>query len=264
MFLTVGEISRILGISAETIRYYVKEGIITPQKNKENNYWAYSSEDLMKLTDVLFYRNMHLTMRDIKEIMNDLPLAEIGRILDGRKNELIREIKTCVDALNELAVWEEKYKEEIRRIGKFEIGAMPSEFRRDGCLEEAQHMARYLEQCFDLDKEDWGSVSISFFYDLRYPEAGMQRYLSIEGSLKVKPSNTRRISATAIEEKAECCLITEVHYSDDVQQMIEPMIEYAKEQGLLLEGTFYGREDTNYYIKGKRTGLYKVYAPIKR
>ena len=32
MFLTVGEISKALGISNEAIRYYVKEGIIKPKK----------------------------------------------------------------------------------------------------------------------------------------------------------------------------------------------------------------------------------------
>ncbi|MEG2013331.1 MAG: MerR family transcriptional regulator, partial [Anaerovoracaceae bacterium] len=69
MFLTVGEISKALGMSAEAIRYYVKEGLITPTRNAENNYWEYSSDDLMRLTDILFYRSMDLTLRDIKQIM---------------------------------------------------------------------------------------------------------------------------------------------------------------------------------------------------
>lgn len=54
MFLSVGEISKILGVSTETVRHYVQEGVISPQKNEENNYWEYSSEDFLRLTDVLF------------------------------------------------------------------------------------------------------------------------------------------------------------------------------------------------------------------
>lgn len=258
MFLTVGEISKALGISAEAIRYYVKEGIITPKKNEENNYWEYSSEDLMKLTDVLFYRNMNLTMKQIKRIMGGLALEKLGDIMDERKAELIKEIKEGVDALHALTVWEDSYKEEIALIGTFKMGAMPAEFRRYGCFEEPNHMARYLEECFDLDKEDWGSVSISFYYNIDDNEANLQRYLSIEGSLKVRPSTS---GEAAIEEKAENCLITEAHYSDDVFEMIQPMIDYAKEQGIRLKGEFYGREDTNYFVDGKRSGLYKIYAP---
>ena len=37
MNLTVGEISKVLGISADSIRYYVKEGLIKPTKNVANN-----------------------------------------------------------------------------------------------------------------------------------------------------------------------------------------------------------------------------------
>ena len=70
MYLTVGEISKALGISTEANCYYVKEGIITPKRNEENNYWVYSSEDLMKLTGIMFYRSMGLTMKDIKDIMS--------------------------------------------------------------------------------------------------------------------------------------------------------------------------------------------------
>ena len=107
MYLTVGEISKALGISTEAIRYYVKEGIITPKRNEENNYWVYSSDDLMKLTDIMFYRSMGLTMKDIKDIMSGLALSE--KILKTRKMSMlgtwILGIIVCVDNyLNCLAV----------------------------------------------------------------------------------------------------------------------------------------------------------------
>lgn len=259
MYLTVGEISKALGISTEAIRYYVKEGIITPRRNQENQYWEYSSDDLMKLTDIMFYRSMGLTMKDIKQIMLGSSLEEIAGVMDVRKQELLKEIKKNVDYLNELAVWESEYKREVSLLNRFEIGSMPAEFRRQGCMEEANHMVRYLKECFDLDKEDWGAVSISFYYDLRDTQPKLQRYLSIAGSQKLKPSN---FAENAIEERAEYCLITEVHYSDDVHDMIDPLLAYAEKNSIRLTGAFYGREDTNYFVNGERKGLYKVYAPI--
>ncbi len=57
-------------------------------------------------------------------------------------------------------------------------------------------------------------------------------------------------------------LITEVHYSDDVHDMIDPLLAYAEKNSIRLTGAFYGREDTNYFVNGERKGLYKVYAPI--
>jgi DNA-binding transcriptional MerR regulator len=63
MYLTVGEISKVLGISTEMIRFYVREGIITPRQNEENGYWEYSSSDVMVLSDILFYRDLDLPLR---------------------------------------------------------------------------------------------------------------------------------------------------------------------------------------------------------
>ena len=37
MKLTVGEISKVLGISNENIRYYVRTGLLNPEQNVENN-----------------------------------------------------------------------------------------------------------------------------------------------------------------------------------------------------------------------------------
>lgn len=89
MYLSVGEISKALGISNETIRHYVQEGIIAPHKNPENNYWEYSSEDFIRLSDVLFYRSVGLSIKEIKNIMNDdIPVEEIGSVMKARRTEL--------------------------------------------------------------------------------------------------------------------------------------------------------------------------------
>jgi len=260
MRLTVGEISKALGISNESIRYYVDAGLITPEKNIQNNYWEYSSDDLNRLTDILFYRSMGLNVREIKTIMDGLPLENLGDVIDERKSALIKDIHQSMEALWNLNDWHERYKTEMDLLGKYTIGDMPVGFRRDSTYEEATHMAKYIEDCFDLDKEDWGDVSISFYYNTADQDPKLQRYLSIEHSIKINPSNTNE---TSIEEKAEHCLITEVHFSDNVMEMIQPIIDYASEAGYKLTGVFYGRENTNYFAGGKRLGLYRVYAPIE-
>lgn len=262
MYLNVGEISRALGISAEAIRYYVKEGIITPRQNTENGYWEYSSDDLMRLTDVLFYRSMDLTMKEIKKIMLGAPLEEIGPIIDKRRNDLIREIKEKMDALESLTDWRERYTEELELIGRFVIGAMPTGYRQDLDFEEPEHIARYIEKFFNLEKGDWGTFSISFFYDIHHGDGKLQRYLSIDGAQKLRLDNLFG-AREYVQEKAERCIITQVHYQDDVSQMIRPILDYAESQGIPLTGTFYGRENTNYFTGGIRSAIYKVYAPIQ-
>lgn len=260
MYLTVNEISKALGIPTETIRYYVREGIITPRKNKENNYWEYSSEDLIKLTDVLFYRTVSFTIQEIKEIMTEnIPLEGIGSMIEAKKKELIAEIERSVASLHELMDWSELLQEEIEQIGSYRIGPMPVSYRRRGCYEQAQHIAHYIEKCFDFDKGDWGDVSVSFSVNLHEPVPKLERYVSFAGSLRLKSTN---LSGDIIAEQAENCLITEVHYSDDPMEMCAGLLEYAKENHIELDGRVYGRENTNYYVDGRRMSIYCLYAVI--
>lgn len=261
MYLNAHEIAKALGISTETIRYYVREGLITPHKNEGNGYWEYSSEDLMKITDILFYRSMSLTIPDIKAIMTEeLPLEELQPLLERRKNELIDEIRQKTEELHILQGWSMDHLREMQALGTYRIGPMPASYRRAGCYDSTQHMAQYLKSCFDFEKGNWGDVSLSFSYDMTAEPPRMERYLSFMGSIRLKPSNLGR---DILVEQAERCLITEAHYSDDPMQMLAPMLDYAKQHDLALTGQFYGRENTNYFADGHRRGIYCLYAVLK-
>lgn len=259
MYLSVGEISKTLGISTEAIRHYVQEGIITPHKNAENNYWEYSSDDFIRLSDVLFYRSMGLSVKEIKTIMKGVPVEGIGDIIKERRAELINVIKETVDMMQRLDSWEECYWDEIGLLGRYKIGPMPIEYRREDFITENEHIANSLRKCFDLEREDWMCLSVSFYYHLQEKEKGLQKYFSFNENTRLKICNAK---TGGIAEKADNCLITEVLFSDDPQAMLAPMIAYAEEQDIALTGEFYGREETNFYQGGKRLGLYKVYAPI--
>lgn len=261
MYLTANEISKALNISTETIRYYVREGLLTPHRNSSNSYWEYSSEDLMKLTDILFYRSMSLTIPEIKAIMTEnLPLEQLQQVIEHRKSELIAELREKADTLHELQRWSELYLEELHSIGTFRMGPMPTCYRRRDCYDQSRHIAEYLRNCFDFERGNWMDISMSFSVDTTAPQPRMERYLSFCGSVRLKPSNLR---SDIIVEQAPHCLITEAHYSDDPMEMIRPMQEYAAANGIRLTGRFYGRENTNYFVDGRRMAIYCIYGVIQ-
>lgn len=260
MYLSVGEISKALGISNEAIRHYVQEGIISPHKNPDNNYWEYSSDDFIRLSDVLFYRSVGLSIKEIKSIMNDgIPVEQIGEVIKERRAELINAIKDAVNMMQRLDEWEEYYQREIALMGSFMIGPMPLEYRRIRYIDENKHIANALRECFDLEKEDWMNLSLSFYYNTAEPEKGMRKYFSFPEDTRLKIGNTK---ADMIEEKADNCLISEVYFSENAQEMTAPLLAYAAEHGIALTGVIYGREETNFFESGSRSGLYRLYAPI--
>lgn len=261
MYLTANEISKALNMTTEAIRHYTREGLVTPHRNENNGYWEYSSEDLLRLTDILFYRSMSLTIPEIKSIMVDeMPLEDIQQVIERRISALIAEIREKMDTLGELQRWSELHMEEMRSLGTFRTGPMPPSYRCRGCYDSSRHMAEYLRGNFDFERGNWMDMSLSFSYDRNAPQPRMERYLSFSDSVRLKPSN---MHGDLIEEQEPRCLITETHYSDDPMEMLQPMLDYAAANGIHLSGKFYGHENTNYFADGQRKAIYCIYAVIE-
>lgn len=82
----IGEVSKILNIPVETIRYYEKIGIINPYKDEENNYRYYESEDINLLLDYKKYKSLGFSTNKISKIMTQDSLDEfIDEISENKK-----------------------------------------------------------------------------------------------------------------------------------------------------------------------------------
>lgn len=259
MRLTVGEITEVLGITNETIRYYVREGLIKPEKNPENNYWEYSSEDVLVISDILFYRYLGISLNNIKRIVHGLPLPEIGKVIDETEQEVRAKIEEYTICLENLKKWKSHYEEELEGIGKFRMSYMPASLRIGRELSSEEHIANYLRGNIQIEKEDWRFVSLSFFCDLKKEPEVMYKYISLNKTAKTFEKN---LEHELVEEPSEYCLSTQVYFSDNIQEMVGPLLKYAEDNAIELSGKIYGRERTNYYVDNERRCLYSLYAPV--
>jgi MerR family transcriptional regulator, thiopeptide resistance regulator len=66
---TVKQLSRLAGVTPRTLRYYDQIGLLRPTRVADNGYRYYGQEAVLRLQQIMFYREL------------DLPLEEIGRIL---------------------------------------------------------------------------------------------------------------------------------------------------------------------------------------
>lgn len=175
MYLTVGEISKALGMSSEVIRFYVREGLLKPHQNEENSYWEYSSDDVMLLSDILFYRSMNLSVSEIKEIFGGMEVEKIGEIIQRKKREALEGIEKYTALLNKAEFWSGWYQEELELLGEFRICRMPPEIRKDGYYDECDHIAHYIRNGLNIGKDDWMVASMSFYCNLLEEEMKCHR-----------------------------------------------------------------------------------------
>ena len=67
---SVKQLAELAGISVRTLHHYDEIGLLKPTIRTEAKYRYYSKEDLLRLQQIMFYREL------------DIPLAQIGEILD--------------------------------------------------------------------------------------------------------------------------------------------------------------------------------------
>ena len=74
--MTIREIEEQLGIPRATVRYYEREGLLTPARGG-NNYREYTQEDLDTLEKICLLRQLDMPLDTIKAVQRgEVPLRE--------------------------------------------------------------------------------------------------------------------------------------------------------------------------------------------
>lgn len=71
MEYTVKKIAELAGVTLRTLRYYDKIGLLVPSARTEAGYRLYSDEDVERLQQILFFRELDFPLSKIEEIVNN-------------------------------------------------------------------------------------------------------------------------------------------------------------------------------------------------
>lgn len=90
--LTVGQIARLFGVTAKTLRHYDTIGLFSPSETgAENQYRYYAPEQIKELSKIIFLRELGVGLEVIRELKEAGALKDPNRltaILRGHKEEL--------------------------------------------------------------------------------------------------------------------------------------------------------------------------------
>ncbi len=67
--MLIRDLSRLSGVSAKTIRYYERIGILPPARRQPNGYRVYGESDLARLKLVRGARQLGLSLEEIREVL---------------------------------------------------------------------------------------------------------------------------------------------------------------------------------------------------
>lgn len=69
MEYTVQKLAKLAGVSARTLRYYDEIGILKPARISPSGYRLYGREEIDRLQQILFYRELGVSLDSIREIV---------------------------------------------------------------------------------------------------------------------------------------------------------------------------------------------------
>lgn len=73
---SIGEISKLTGLTVRALQYYDNIGLVPLEKSGENGRRFYKQSDLTRLQQVLFYKSLGLKIKDISQLVKDTTTAE--------------------------------------------------------------------------------------------------------------------------------------------------------------------------------------------
>lgn len=108
MVYTVIELARLAGVSKRTLHYYDEIGLLKPSFLKENGYRFYAEKELLKLQQILFFRELEFPLDEIARIINAgsfdtlEALAEQRKLLELKRSRLDNLMETIDQTIEKL------------------------------------------------------------------------------------------------------------------------------------------------------------------
>lgn len=89
--LKINEVSKLYNIGIDSLRYYEEIGLLAPTRG-ENGYRYYGQRELMILNIIVEYRNMNLSLSQIRDIIGTRSIQENLEILRSQTRQIDAEI----------------------------------------------------------------------------------------------------------------------------------------------------------------------------
>jgi len=160
---TVKALAKLSGVSVRTLHHYDAIGLLTPQQRSDAGYRLYGRAELLRLQQILFYREMGLSLDEIGNIL-DAPDFDLVTALEKHRRELLKRSETIQNLVNTidrtlklLSMEDEMITDEelYEGFSKEEVDAINAEVRE---LYDSELVAESERRIRSMSRSDWQTV----------------------------------------------------------------------------------------------------------
>lgn len=264
----IGDVSRILGISTDLLRYYEKKGVVSPEKDKTNDYRYYDAWDINFLLDCMWYKNFGYAIDQVSEMISTYTADDINQLFLQTEDKLRQQIEHSQMLLKRSQQHRERLAKIQQWLGKVTLDQSPEIMRylhrynfyynnspelQEVAVEWLKYMP-FSNRCFEISQNvllgkvhsgdyQWGS-SLSTEY---------AEYFGVkeQGPVQHIPSCTSLYSVFSSSGKGA---FTARH--------LDYIVDYAQAHNYEIIGPARGNLITSVVSGDKLTGYFEVWIPI--
>ena len=169
MAYTIKEIADLAGVTTRTLRYYDEIGLLNPAGKAANGYRRYDQESLLRLQQILFFRELGVPLKEIQFVMSrpDFSLLEALELhrsaLQARAERLDRLIDTVDQTIATIqGEWNMTGKDYFDAFDetRYEAEAREKWGHTDQYAESRKKWASYSKEQQDAIKAEGGRLTI--------------------------------------------------------------------------------------------------------
>lgn len=164
----IKEVADLAGVSVRTLHHYDNIGLLNPTSYSAAGYRLYAQQDLERLQQILFFKELGFDLIEIKEIL-DNPAFDRHKALNTQK-QLLMEKKTRLEAIIRLV------EQALQTIGQGGIKMTKERFQAFDMSEIEKHQKEYAQEArrkyghtsayresqqkaSSYSKEDWAAIT---------------------------------------------------------------------------------------------------------
>ena len=160
---TVKQLSELAGVSVRTLHHYDQIGLLIPSARSETNYRFYNTDDLLRLQQILFYRELDFSLKEIREVLyaKNFDLIKSLRLQRKSLKQKLGRYETLITTIDKTI---NKLKNQEGMITDKEMyeGFTPEEIERNRKEVREKWGAETLAQTEanikSMGKQEWGEI----------------------------------------------------------------------------------------------------------
>lgn len=255
------ELLKYLGVSRDTLRFYEEKGLISPQKDNDNNYRSYDFFDIFRIMIIDFYKARGMTIQQIQDLLVKSDIQDMQNIMETKKKELIKIIydyQCMIERIDETLIFANELD---CNLNTFTIRSFPK-FRIKGEVSEFIALEEY-ENILELMNSTNNDMLSQLMRYITFNKNG------ITGTKMIIVETVNEQKEKDISIEYPNCLYTVIvelqpnEKEDTIEKMFRLSTDYADEHGLMLLGEAFANIRLITYRENETKAYIEIFVPFE-